>query len=130
MPEPGRSRRIPFVELVAGIVGLLIVIATIGYLAFETLRGGPRDPVLAVEILRVRQVEGSFAVDVEIRNRGQNAAADVHVAAATRSGQPDGLRAEVRVDYVPGQSTARATLLFAADPGSAPDVRVVGYAEP
>lgn len=127
---PARAPRIPLVELVAGTIGLLIVLGTVGYLAFDTLRGGPQEPVLAVAILQVRQVEGAFAVDVEIRNGGRAAAADVHVAAVPGPGQPEGLRAQARIDYVPGQSAARATLLFAADPGPAPDVHVVGYSAP
>src|SRR5687767_5064897 len=125
-----RQRSIPRVEWAAGIVSLLIVLGTVGYLAYEGLVPGPDAPSLSVTVMRVRESDGSFVVDVAVRNSGRSAASDVHLAATARSPQADEARAQARLDYVPGLSTRHASFVFAFDPGKQAEVRVIGYAEP
>ena len=109
---------------------MLIVLGTIGYLAFETFRAGATETSLTVTVVRVGEQAGSFAVDIEVHNAGPAAAADVHIAAEGRSPEGREARAEARLEYVPGLSTRRATLLFPFHPGAHPEVRVVGYVRP
>src|SRR5687768_16783908 len=125
-----QQRHIPPLEWTAGLVSLFIVLGTIGYLVFEALQPRHDAPVLSVSILEMRESHGSFVVDVEIRNNSRAAAADVHVAGMTPSADGRALPAQARVDYVPGFSTRRASLVFGVDPGANVDVRVVGYARP
>lgn len=125
-----RQDRIPAVEWVSGAIGLAIVVSTIAYLALETLKPAADQPALSVTVLQVRERDGVFVVDVEVRNDSRTAAADVHVAGripSTGAGEPGAL---ARIDYVPGLSRRHASLVFGVDPGAHPVVRVVGYAKP
>ena len=109
---------------------MLIVLGTIVYLVFEAVQGTPGGPMLSAQVRQVRAIGPTFVVDVEVRNHSRAAAAEVHVAGEARS--PDGTKKEGRatVDFVPGWSTRQVSLVFDLDPGSKPDVWVVGYATP
>ena len=125
-----RKGAVPAIEWIGAGIGLLIVLGTIGYLTFETFSGHAKEAILGVTVMSIREHAGSFAVDVEVRNAGRGAAADVHVAGSSRASDGREARAQARLDYVPGLSTRRATLIFPFDPGAHPDVRVSGYAKP
>lgn len=124
-----RQRQIPSTEWIASLIGGAIVLGTIGFLAYETFQTGSQEAALAVTVLEVRQAAGTFVVEVEVRNDGRSAAADVHLAGSGGSDQREA-SAAARIDYVPGFSHRRASLVFASDPGGQPSVRIIGYSEP
>jgi uncharacterized protein (TIGR02588 family) len=122
---------VPTIEWIGAAFGALIVLGTIGFLTYETLRSDGEDrPQLTAVVKRVRAQDGVFAVDVEIRNGGRAAAADVHIAGNPGTTDPLPDRPQARLDYVPGLSRREVTLLFRGDPGEHPDVRVIGYSRP
>jgi uncharacterized protein (TIGR02588 family) len=126
-----RPRQVPLVEWVAGLVSAVILLGTIGYLVYATLQPGSDEPILTVTVVQTRESDGSFVVDVEVRNRSRGAAADVHIAGRVRSVDSFEAHGEARVDYVPGFSTRRASLVFGVDPGGhGAVVRIVGYSRP
>ncbi len=114
----------------ATLISLGIVLATIGFLMFEAFQPGPLEPALTVDVLQVRESAGSFVVDVEVKNASRGAAADVHLAGMSETRDGPGTRPQARVDYVPGFSSRRASLVFAFDPGNNAEVRIVGYSQP
>jgi uncharacterized protein (TIGR02588 family) len=85
---------------------------------------------LTVAIVQVQERAGSFVVDVEVRNQGRGAAADIQIAGSPGPGGAPQFQAHARLDYVPGFSVRRASLIFDADPGRSPVVRILGYAPP
>jgi uncharacterized protein (TIGR02588 family) len=126
-----RPRQVPLVEWVIGAVSAAIFVGTIGFLLYEVLQPGPDAPQLTVTVLRVHESNGSYVVDVSVRNSSRAAAADVHIAGVVPSQGGGSVRGEARIDYVPGLSTRRATLVFSGvDPGKDPPVQVVGYTRP
>ena len=129
MAKP-KQRTLPPAEWIAGLISAAIVVGTIGFLAFEAARPGEQDPALRVVVLEVHARSGAFVVDVEVRNGSRGAAAGVHLVGSATAGGGQQLEAQATLDYVPGFSSARASLVFAADPGRAPTVQIVGYARP
>jgi uncharacterized protein (TIGR02588 family) len=123
-----RTRQIPSAERIASLAGLMVVVATIGFLGYEALRWGAQEPALSVMVVAVRESAGGFVVDVEVRNHSRAAAAEVNIA-ARRAGERE-VQAQARIDYVPGFSSRRVSLIFESDPGRRPTVRVVGYSHP
>jgi uncharacterized protein (TIGR02588 family) len=117
-------------EWLASLLGGAIVLGTIGFLAFEAFRQGNQEPSLTVSVLQVRQTAGSFIVDVEVRNLSSGAAADVHLAGGEEGADGRELQAHASLDFVPGFSSRRASLVFESNPGRAPAVRIVGYGRP
>ena len=122
-------RQMPATEWTASLLGGMIVLVTIGFLGFEALQQGDAEPALTVSVIQVRDTTGGFVVDVEVRNQSASAAADVQLAGHNRAaGQQN--EAHARLDFVPGFSSRRASLVFQSDPGSSPVVRIVGYGRP
>ncbi len=125
-----RQRKTPALEWIAGVMGVVIVLGTLGYLVFAALQPGSDAPELTVTVTGVRESAGSFVVDVEVRNRSRQAAADVHLAGMTAANEGHAAHPRARLDYVPGLSTRTASLIFDLNPGRDADVRVVGYSVP
>ena len=120
----------PMAERVASALGALIVLGTIGFLTVETFRRGDQEPALTVSVVQIREAPEGFVVSVEVRNRSRGAAADVQLAGIERGSDTGRLQPVARLDYVPGFSSRRTNLVFAVDPGSAPQVRILGYTRP
>lgn len=123
-------RKIPAVEWITGLVSVLIVFGTLGYLVFEAIQVRSDEPLLSAHVLQVRRVGRTFVVDLEVRNGSRAAASAVQVAGVARS--PDGSErnGQATIESVPGFSTRRVSLVFDVDPGSPPDVRIVGFSRP
>jgi uncharacterized protein (TIGR02588 family) len=124
------QRRIPAAEWLASLIGSVIVLGTIGFLTFEVFQRSEQEPALTVSVLQVRPTGESFVVDVEVRNQSPSAAADVHLAGADRTAAGRQLQVQARLDFVPGFSSRRASLVFESDPGTAPPIRIIGYTRP
>ena len=121
---------VPTIEWVTGVIGLAIVVATLGFIGYEAVRGGPAEPDLEAAVETTGRTAAGFSATVTVRNRSRHAAAAVLVEGVIRSGD-DEVRSEVGLDYVPGLSSRRATLVFPRAPGEGGvTVRVVGYTTP
>lgn len=124
------KRTIPLVEWTAGIVSVIIVLGTLGYLTFEAFQSDADQPALTATVLEIRERNGSFIVEVEVRNASRGAAAEVHLAGVARTRDGRERQGQALVDFVPGFSTRRASLVFDVHPGPDADVRIVGYTRP
>lgn len=117
-------------ERAASALGAAIVLGTIGFLGLETIRRGDDELALTVSVVQIREEAAGFVVDVEVRNQSRGAAAGVQLAGSDRGSDGRQLHSGVTLDYVPGLSSRRASLVFAVHPGSAPAVRIIGYTRP
>jgi uncharacterized protein (TIGR02588 family) len=132
MATRSRTRNgIPTIEWVTGGVGLAIVLGTLGFIAYEAFVGGPEAPHLTVAVETSGAAASGFSATVVVRNESRQAAAEVLVEGVLRSREGGEKRSEVRLDYVPGLSSRRATLVFPAPPDEGGvSIRIVGYTTP
>lgn len=128
-----RTRRegVPTVEWITGLAGLAIVVAILGAIGWEAMRGGAGGPALHVTLETVTEGPGGYVAGIVVRNASRQAAADVLVEGRIQGADGGGTRSEVRLDYVPGLSERRAVLTFPSAP-QPPGValRVLGYTTP
>jgi uncharacterized protein (TIGR02588 family) len=128
-----RSRKaegVPTIEWITGLVGLGIVVGTLGFIAYEAFQGGSGSPVLTVVVERTERTGAGFSAHVIVRNQSRTAAAEVVVDGVIRAAGKEH-RGQARLDYVAGLSTRKATLLFPAPPERGEiAVRVVGFTTP
>jgi uncharacterized protein (TIGR02588 family) len=125
-----QAHEVPTIEWITGLAGLAIVLATLGFIGYEAFRGGAPSPRLEAAVETTGAVPSGFSATVAVLNASHQAAAEVVIEGVVQSGGGES-RSQARLDYVPGRSTRRATLVF---PG-APDaggvkVRIVGYTTP
>lgn len=117
-------------EKIFTVLSLILITAIVVYLGKESLATQtpaafilkPADPIK----------RGDFkAIDVYIENTGDRAAKAVNLKGEVPG--PDGkpVEAEATLDWLPGRSTRRASLIFPPDaPTTAPQLEIIGYEEP
>lgn len=116
--QPERRRRSEKLEWIIGSVCGLLVLALLGFLAFEALSGGDGMPVLQAIAGPPVPAGESFVVPVRVSNSGRSTAADVAVEGRLVGEGGKEETASTTLDYVAGGSSAGAALIFTADPAS------------
>ncbi len=121
----------PLLEWIAGLVGMVILLAAIGFLLGQALQADDNPPSIVVEVRAITQQGDQFLVQFEATNEGGQTAADV-----TIEGQliRDGETVETgtsTITYIPAQSMRRGGLFFTQDPSDYTlDLRATGYEKP
>jgi len=106
----------PFWEWVAAGVGLLLLLASMGYLLADSLAARDEPPRPAIQVRGVEPRQGQYAVRLRVRNEGRAAAAALRVTGELKRGEEVVESTEIEIDFLPGRSEREATLLFAQDP--------------
>lgn len=97
-------------------VGLVLVLATLGFLVRESLAGGSGPPEIVARLGVPEPSAGGFMVPVEVANAGQGTAEDVKVTVVLEI--PGGERAEAELDiaFLPRDSRRNGWVTFRSDP--------------
>lgn len=103
-------------EWLAAGIGLLLLLASIGYLLRDAFTGQEEPPVPVVQLVDTRQQEGRYLVQVKVVNRGRATAAALRVEGELRRGSEVVERSELEFEHVPGQSSREGGLFFLQDP--------------
>ena len=129
-PKRGQPGATPVLEWVAAGVGLVVLLATIGFVGAEALRPDNSPPQVVVERLGVRETDAGYLVSVRATNRGGSAAAQVVVEGELQTGgEPE--TAEATFDFIADHSSREGGLFFQSDPRQgALILRAKGYAAP
>ncbi|MBM0169392.1 hypothetical protein [Altererythrobacter sp. C41] len=122
----------PLLEWIAAAIGLLLTLAVLGALGWESVKGsGARPPAIEASIGAITPTPAGYVVEVELRNRSSATAAAVEVEGELTKADGTVATSTTTVDYVPGDSTRKAGLFFQDDPRRhRVDVRALGFAEP
>lgn len=103
-------------EWLVAAIGLVLVLASLGYLAWHGLLERADPPRPEVRVLDVQAQEGRFLVRVRVHNRGRATAAKLRVTAQLRRGDQVVEDRDVEFDYLPGESSREAGIFFERDP--------------
>jgi uncharacterized protein (TIGR02588 family) len=112
-------------------VGLVLVLGTVGFLAWDALTGSDSPPDLSVALGSPERRDAGWAVPVTVRNRGQETAEGAHVEVVLEL--PGGKREEAGLDFafVPRSSKREGWVQFLHPPASGRLTgRVTGYEQP
>ncbi|TFZ01023.1 hypothetical protein [Ramlibacter rhizophilus] len=121
----------PLAEWIAAAVAAVLVAGSASVLGWHALHGedGPAAPVL--EVRGIRPQGGDWLVELQVRNAGRQAAADLQISGTLREGGEPVQRSVARLDLLPPGSSRRAALLFDRDPrGLELQLRAEGYQAP
>lgn len=106
----------PFWEWVAAGLGLLLLLASLGYLLLDAWRGEDRPPAPVIQVLAVEAQPGRFLVRLRVSNEGKATAAGLRVEGELRRGEEVVERSEIEFQHVPGRSSREGGLFFTQDP--------------
>lgn len=112
-------------------LGLVAVLATIGYLVYDAATGESSPPDLRVEIGPPLRRSGAFAVPVTVHNRGGETAEGVRVevSLAVPGSPPE--HADFDVAFIPRRSRREGWVTFRQDPRKGRLTgRAAGYEKP
>lgn len=117
-------------EKIISISSLILILGITGYLAWESIQDNT-PPALDVTLAEPRQQGEFVAIVVAVQNSDDDTAKAVQVRGEAPGADGKPAEAEATMDWLPGQSKRRVTLLFPTDANvSQADVKVVGYEEP
>ncbi len=115
----------------------VLVAATVGYLAYDAVRGGNAPPLLTVEVGQVEPETGSggsqgvWRVPVTVRNSGHVTAEGVRVEVTLEIPGSPPETADFDAAFVPRESKREGWVTFQADPSRGRLTgRAVGYEKP
>jgi uncharacterized protein (TIGR02588 family) len=112
-------------------IGLMLVVGTVGVLAWDTVRSGDGPPELLVELGPPQRRGHGWAVPVTVRNRGGETAEAVRVEVTLELPGGEREAAELDVAFVPRGSQRQGWIHFLHPPASGRlTERVVGYEQP
>ncbi|TDU64348.1 uncharacterized protein (TIGR02588 family) [Prosthecobacter fusiformis] len=121
---------IPLAEWIASGVGLLLVAATVGYLAYAAATQEDGPPDIRVEVLAVQPLRHGYVAQFRAINEGQQAASDVHITGVLGQGAESEESAAV-LDFLPAGSEKGGGLFFTRDPSASPlTLRATGFQKP
>jgi uncharacterized protein (TIGR02588 family) len=123
---------IPLLEWIAGGVGALVVGAMLVYLGIKAATWqGSQPPMLSVEATRVVAGNGSYVVEVEVRNGADATGANVQIEGTLQEGDREVETSQAQLAYVPGRAHRPAGLVFTHDPRQYElELRVTGFEAP
>ena len=118
-------------ETVTAAVGMLALLALLGFLAYQALWVDDQPPQLHVQLDSITASPGAYAVHFLVRNQGTRAAASVVVGGSLDGTGGNAESGNITFDFVPAGGTRQGALLFRQDPRSFPlELRVLGYRQP
>lgn len=116
-PQAGsREAAPPFWEWVVAAAGLLLVLASIGVLAYHAWTGGSDRPQPQVQVVAIEQQPAGWLVAIRVRNRTQATAAALRLTGRLRQGADVVEESELELQYLPGGSSRDGGLFFSRDP--------------
>ena len=105
-----------FWEWVLAGLGLLLLVASVGYLLYYQWSSSDAPPDPAIEVIAVDPQQGRFLVRVRVRNRSHTTAADLRVTGELRQGDAVVERSETEFPYLAAESSHEGGLFFTHDP--------------
>lgn len=127
-----REKGRPAIEWVFGAASAIVVIGIVAFLAYQAAFERRRSPELAATIEKLEQVGNGTLVVIAVSNRGEEAAANVGVAAVVTRGGEQAAAKEIVFDYVAAHAVRRGAFVVEGQDVGEEDLRLTihGYVEP
>jgi uncharacterized protein (TIGR02588 family) len=103
-------------EWFAAAIGLLLLLASIGYLAYDAVTEREEPPSPAIRVMGIEPQGDRFLVRLQVVNRTRATASSLRIEGELRRGSEVVERSETEFDYLPGKSSREGGLFFRADP--------------
>jgi uncharacterized protein (TIGR02588 family) len=106
----------PLSEWIAAAIGLVLLLASVGYLLYDAFNGEERPPAPLVRMVAVEPHAGRYLVRLRVFNESKAAASALRVEGELKRGDEVVERSEMEFQHVPGRSSREGGLFFTQDP--------------
>jgi uncharacterized protein (TIGR02588 family) len=121
----------PFWMWGIGMLGLVLVLGSIGFALYEAAAGDSSPPDVTVEVMEILPAQNGFLVEFRVINEGGTTAAGLTVEGELRDGAEIVEASDTTVEYVPSHSERQGGLFFTQDPRQYElQLRAKGYEAP
>ena len=103
-------------EWICAFIGLVLLLASLGYLLHDAWTGKEGVPEPVVRLVDIQQQDGHYLARVQVFNKGRATAAALRVQGELRRGGEVVETSDLEFQYVPGRSTREGGLFFMQDP--------------
>jgi uncharacterized protein (TIGR02588 family) len=118
-------------EWAVALLGLVLVLGSIGFLAYQVVAGDDSPPDVLISADAILPVKSGYLVQIRAVNQGGSTAAELRIEGTLRSESGSVETSETVIDYVPAHSHRKGGLFFTQDPRQfSLQLRAKGYAEP
>lgn len=118
-------------EWVTGAVGLLLVLGTVGFIAYSALGNEPSLPDVTVEHIATERMAGGYVVRFRARNSGSATAASLSISGELSNGTTAVETSAIVLDYLAADAERLGGLMFRNDPaGYELRLEARGYVDP
>jgi uncharacterized protein (TIGR02588 family) len=121
-----------WVEWVVFAVGLVLVMSTLAYLAYDAATITDAPPSIEVRTGEPLQRPHNFIIPISLTNHGDQTAEGITVEVVLESGGAEKERGEFTIAFLPRRSTREGWVAFQTDPRTVEQIkaRVTGYEKP
>jgi uncharacterized protein (TIGR02588 family) len=114
-----------------GLLGLVLVLGSIGFALYEAVVGDSSPPDVTVQVMEILPTQNGFLVEFRVINEGGTTAAGLTVEGELRDGAEIVEASDTTVEYVPSHSEREGGLFFTLDPRQYDlQLRAKGYETP
>lgn len=129
--QPPKTDKISIWEWLAALIGLISVVAVIGFILYRGIAGSEAPPEVEIRTETVERVGDAYLVRFSAYNRGGETASTLVLEAELSRGAEKTETSQVTISYLPADSIRRGGFYFRQDPRQFKlQTRVVGYQEP
>jgi uncharacterized protein (TIGR02588 family) len=126
-----RHSAVPTWEWVVAGIGLLMLLALVGFTTYRIFTDRNAPPTFTTEVETIVPSGDSYLVTFHVTNVGDQTAAAVNVEGRLLEGEKEVERSVATLTYAPAHSTRTATLIFMKDPRlHGLEIRPVGFEKP
>jgi uncharacterized protein (TIGR02588 family) len=98
------------------LLGLILVLGSIGFALYEAVVGDSSPPDVTVQVESIISTQNGFLVEFRVINEGGTTAAGLTVEGELRNGAEVVEASDTTIDYLPSHSERAGGLFFTQDP--------------
>lgn len=126
-----QKQEIPLLEWAIAVIGLLLVLGTVGFMLYKAYNSTETPPDFSVTIEKIEKFKNGYSVKFTVVNSGEQTASNVAIEGVLKDGQSDLETSSVTFDYISTQSQTKGGLFFQNDPRQFQlDIKAKSYTEP
>lgn len=130
--ESGKKQsQAPALEWLAAVIGLILVVSSIGFLLYSALIKQDTPPDLNVVAEGITKTEKGYLVKFSLENKGGSNASQVNIEGKLKKDGEDVETSSVTFAYAPSHSKKEGGIFFAKNPQEFQmELRALGYENP
>jgi uncharacterized protein (TIGR02588 family) len=129
--DQGKLKDAPLWMWGIGVLGLVLVLGSIGFMLYEAAAGDSSPPDVTVQLDSIRPTQNGFLIEFRAINGGGTTAQGLTVEGELRNGTESVETSNTAIEYVPSHSERAGGLFFKSDPRLYQlQLRAKGYEKP